>query len=58
MVVQLSGELLLRLMRLERGPVVDTEWLLHGPTDPAVVRPPKPSEPCASSPNTGRPSRR
>lgn len=39
MVVQTSGELLLRLMRLERSRTVDTEWLLHGPTDPAVVLP-------------------
>ena len=57
MVVQLSGELLLRLMRLDRAAEIDAGRLAHGPAEPPAARPVTPSAPCGSSPNTARRSR-
>jgi hypothetical protein len=44
-------------MRFDRAGERDTEWLLYGPTDPAIVEADEvrlPPGPCASVPNTER----
>jgi hypothetical protein len=58
MIVQSTGgSMLVWLMRCDRPSERDTEWLLFGPTDEAVVEPAKVSEAsCGSVPNTGPPS--
>ena len=55
MIQSTGGSVLVMLMRCDRPNERDTEWLLFGPTDEAVVEPaPRPiGAPCGSSPNTG-----
>jgi len=55
MVQSAGGSMLVWLMQCDRPCDRDSQWLLFGPTDEAVVASPEarpPVEPCGSVPNT------